>query len=297
MNDPRALFALFSALGGGLALAAQPMVDSTRAQRQLDTTLLVRPDGRTVSLGAMGFDEMLASLLWIRTTLTFGERYDTDLSSEWKDWLDGMLETTLLLDPHWSTVYQYGGAMLRVVGEIEQSNRVFEKCAAHRPDLAWCPFSVGMNHYLYLDDPEAASMWLARAAAVPGAPAWWSAAAGRMKTKTGGVETALHFIHDQLANNPTEAERKFLLLQKGRLEHDRFVEHWQQACRSYFEETGERLSSPSQLSLFGISLPPNPRGDEWVVGGDGVVRSAGAEKDRQAKVRGAELRLVAPLKP
>ena len=281
--------------GALVVLVAQRHADATRSLRRLDTTLMTRPDPAGISVASMGFDELVADVTWVRTVLTFGERYDTDISTEWHEWLVGMVEVTATLDPHWTTVYQYGGAMLRVVGEIDASTAVFERCSDALPDFAWCPFAVGMNLYLNKHDAAQAAEWVARAARRPGAPAWWSAAAGRMKTEQGSLAIALHFIEDQLAANPREAERQYLLKQRLRLQHDILVETWAPACRERVATTGLALGAPADLATLGFVLPPNPRGDEWVVGRDGVVRSGAAEAERRRRVLSGEWALVRPL--
>lgn len=295
MNQQQISLLALTAAAATVAFVAQPQSDITRTQRRLDTTLMVRPDAGTISVAAMGFDEMVADVNWVRTVLTFGERYDRDASAEWRTWLAGMVDVSATLDPHWLTVYQYGGGMLRVVGEIDASSALYERCAERLPDNAWCPFALGMNLYLNKGENEKAAEWITLAADRPGAPGWWSAAAGRMKTKSGGLSTALHFIEDQLEANPPEAEREYLQRQRARLQHDMIVEAWTPKCREFLDKTGARLGSPQALADLGIPLPENPRGDAWVVGGDGVVRSESAEAERIRRVRIEDWALLRPL--
>ncbi|MBM4368123.1 MAG: hypothetical protein FJ102_18070 [Deltaproteobacteria bacterium] len=284
---------LVVALSGAMvAWAAQPEADRTRHERQIDTALLFLPRGDTMRVAASGFHEPLASLLWVRAVITFGERYDTDASEEWREWLAGAVLAVNTLDPRWRTAYHYGGGLLRSVGAIDAASAVFERCSEAVPTDGWCPFSRGMNAYLYEKDRELAVKWMHMAAERPGAPGWWSAAAAGMVSESGAREGALAYIDAQLAEAATEAEIHYLERQKRRILHDQVVDQWAEACRQHYRDTGARLPAPEALLGLGFALPENPRGDAWVVGRDGVVRSERAEVERRGEAVGDERALV-----
>lgn len=292
----RSFFLLLVAVVAALGVAvAQPAVDATRRARNIDNALLFVPDGAQVRAASTGFEEVAADILWIRAVLVFGERFDTASGEEWTTWLRRMIRAVNTLDPRWRTAYFYGGALLRVAGDIEGSTLVFRDGADAIPGDAVFPFSVGMNAYLYDNDPESAAAWLERAAVVPGAPAWYAAAAAAMHQKAGARSTAIDYLRETIRTSPSEAVREDAKRQLGRVIHTEMVESWKQACLDYRAGHGHRLRSPDQLAeLIGRPLPANPRGDAWVVGSDGVVRSEGAERERVTKLRGSEVRLVTP---
>lgn len=278
--------------GGGVAAVAQPRADASRVPRAIDDALIFLPRPDTIRVAASGFDETVADFLWIRAVLLFGDRFDSDRSQAWRLWLAGMLTTISTLDPAWPSVYHYGGAMLRVVGEVDASSTLFQRCTEAIPDDGWCAFSLGMNHYLYRKDVAEAQRWIHEASQKPGAPGWWSSAAARMTSSTGAIGTAIDYVDSQLAEARTDAEREFLTLQKQRLQHDQLVEGWTETCLRYRDEHGEPLPSVEALVALGVEVPANPRGGEWVVGRDGVVRGEGAERERRRRVRAEERRLV-----
>lgn len=276
---------LLAALAGALLLGvAQPALDHTRRARHLDTALLFLPRGETLAVASSGFDEPLAGLLWVRMVLTFGERYDKDDSEDWKQWLAGGVLAVNTLDPGWRTPYAYGGGMLRAIGAIDGSSAVFERCTEALPADGWCPFARGMNAYLHEKDRAMAARWIRIAAERPGAAAWWAAAAASMTSEGNARQAALAYVEEQLAEAETEGERQFLALQRGRILHDQLVDTWAAACQRRYLQTGQRLPSPGALVEIGFALPENPRGDAWVVGNDGVVRSEGAEAERRQDV-------------
>lgn len=282
----------------GLALAAtalvavaQPRSDATRITRTENAQLFFVPSSAGIQMAASGFEEVVADLVWTRAVLTFGERYDTDHSELWRIWIGSTITLVTDLDPHWRTPYQYGGGMLRAIGQIDDSDRIFERCTERLPELSWCPFARGMNDLLSREDPEGAAHWLGIAAARPDAPRWYSSAAAAMRSRAGQRRAGLAYIEQELRTTTNPAERADLELQRSKLQHDELVAQWDSACRARRAE-GRPLTDPAQLAELGFELPPDPRDGGWIVGADGVVRDRTAERERVRRARQAEWKLV-----
>ncbi len=286
----RWLFAAIPCILGAWSLV--PRIDHSRHERNIDAALLFPPNGEQIRLGATGLEEPLADLLWVRTVLMFGERYDTTSGAQWTVWLQRMILAVTTLDPHWRTPYFYGGVMLRVAEDIDSSDRVFEEGVKNLPDDYFFPFSLGMNAYLYRKDRGAAAEWLKKAARVPGAPSWYAAAAAAMKVEAGGRKAAQIYLHSVLESTTDPGIRADTEWQLARLAHDELVEGWTEACKRYRAEHDAPLTSANDLEKLGFVLPENPRQDRWVVGRDGVVRSEGAEKEHWAQALRAEIQLI-----
>jgi tetratricopeptide (TPR) repeat protein len=273
----RAMIASLLLLLGAWSLV--PSIDHSRHERQIDAALLFPPNGEHLRTIATGLEEPLADLLWVRTVLVFGERYEVDQNPAWVVWLRKMLLATTTLDPTWRTAYFYGGVMLRVSGDVEGSGEIFERASHNLPDDWFFPFSLGMNAYLYEHNLPKAAEWLNIAAALPGAPPWYAAAAAAMKAEAGGRKAAMKYLKGVLDNTTDPAIRESTQIQLDRLLHDDIVETWTAACRDYRASHQAPLGSVADLAQLGFQLPPNPRGDAWVVGRDGVVRSEGADAE------------------
>lgn len=256
-----------------------PRIDHIRHERLLDTTLLYPPDGEQLRIISTGQEEPMADLLWVRTVLVFGERYSVETGTRWTSWLEQMILATTTLDPTWRTPYFYGGVMLRVVEDIHASDMVFSKATRNLPEDWFFPFSLGMNAYLYRNDRVEAATWLKKAAVLPGAPSWYAAAAAAMDAEAGGRRAAMVYLQGVLQSTSDPGIREATQIQLARMQHDEIVEQWAEACRRYRVEHDRRLERPEDLEKLGFKLPENPRGDKWIVGRDGVVRSEGAEQD------------------
>ncbi len=285
---------LLVALAGTFTVSeALPRVDHTRGRRDLEQALLFVPDAQQIRAASSGFAEPLADLFWVRTVLVFGERFGVDRDPKWLVWMGRMIEAVNTLDPRWRTAYFYGGAILRVSGDVDGSDKVFAAGHAALPKDPFFPFSLGMNAYLYRQDNVAAAEHIAVAASLPDAPSWYAAAAAGMQQKAGNRAAAMRYLEETIADAKDPAVRADSEWQLARLQHDEVVDQWTDACRAWRDEHGP-LTAPEELSRVGFALPENPRGDAWIIGLDGVVRSAGAERDRLRRLRQQEAKFVAP---
>ena len=279
--------------GAALTAVSLPAADRTRQAREIDNALIFVPDPAQLRAASSGYEEVVADLLWVRAVILFGDRYDRDESPEWLAWMRRMIRAVNLLQPKWRTSFFYGMALLRVEGDIEGSNEVLQDAVAHFPNDPLFPFSLGMNAYLYDGDPAAAAPWLEKAAALPGAPAWYAAAAAAMHRDAGSREAGIRYLQDVLATTDNEAVRASTLRQLRRLQADVMEDSWRDLCLRFREEMGRPLSSPAELERYaGRKLPENPRQDAWIVGLDGVVRSEGANRDRLRRLRMKEWALA-----
>jgi len=280
-------------LGGTAAAVSQPLADITRTQRAASNPLVFAPNGPTLRAASLDQEEPLADLLWIRAVLVFGERWRTDLDPTWIVWLRGTVLAATDLDPPWRSPYFYGGSLLRVLGDIDGSDEVFKRGADNVPSDGYFAFSYAMNQYLYHEDPAAAADWLDRAAREPGAARWYSAAAGAMRSHGGDREGAIAYLEGRQREELSDPERADVDIQLARLYHDRLAATFAPACAGYEQQYGEPPPSAAAFFAFaGTAVPVNPRGDDWVVGGDGCVRSRGAEATRLLRLRKAEMKLV-----
>jgi tetratricopeptide (TPR) repeat protein len=192
------------------------------------------------------------------------------------------------LDPAWRTVYFYGGGMLRVCGDIDGSDELYKRGFEALPDDAFFPFSVGMNAYLYRDDREAAFTRLEQAASLPGAPAWYGAAASAFLAEEGERQAALAYLNQQLKEETRPAARETLQKRMMRLMHEELAEQLNRRRVEIEAQTGAPLVSLDALG----PLPDDPYGQGWVLAPDGEVRSAAREEIEARRARKNERALI-----
>ena len=279
----------FLVLGGALlAHGGQRLADEARAETQIDTQFMFRPDGARMRLASMSYRTHVADLLWLKAVLTFGSQLSQTPTPEWREWLGGMISTATTLDPQWRTPYSYGGLMLKVVEAYDLSTEIFLKGAEAIPEDHFLLFSAGMNHFLYMDDPQGAYELLKRASDKPNAPAWYKGAARAFLIKKSQPRIAIRFLSEELDATSDPALRKSLSrhlanslydLRSGELEEARLVLE---------QDLGRPIQSLEELlSLGGVTeLPEDPLDGEWVLDKDGLVRSSvAAEKAAEQDLR------------
>lgn len=269
MKAPAPLVWMALAVGlGGAAHLAQERADQIRSAEHDGQVSWAEPNPDAVRVASMGFQVAVSDLLWVRGILLFAQMMATRDPAQ-VQWLGAMIDTVSTLDPKWRTSYFYGGAMLRALGDIDGSDRIFERAARELPDDPYFPFSVGMNAYLYRGDAVTGAEWLSRAAAIPGAPAWYGAAAAGFLSRSGQREAGVHYLRERLDETTDPAIRASLQMKLDVLVHDELSDRLGARLAALRDAGG---GAAVDLSSLG-PLPPDPYGEGWVLAPDGVVRS------------------------
>ncbi|MEN9786824.1 MAG: hypothetical protein RLZZ299_2088 [Pseudomonadota bacterium] len=282
-------------LGVAIAAWAQPRADATRFARHIAQSRVFIPDATATKLAASGFEQGIAALLWSRAVLEYGgamEQGDAP-PADLGTWFHRMVDAAHRLDPRWRTPLFWGGTLARTLGDIPASNTLFEAGARAFPEDAFFPANRAMNAYIHEDDPATSAVWMARAAALPNAAFWYATDVAHMHELAGQRDTAIRFLEEGIAAAEEPHVRADLERSLRKVRHNALVDTWAEACRTRAGE-GRPLRRPEELAELGFVLPPNPRGDAWVVGRDGVVRSEASEVARQRRMRLQEWAWVRP---
>jgi hypothetical protein len=259
----------------GIALLAftgthqiQRSVDPVRRARAVDTQYTFLPSPETTHVASLGYHTMVADLMWIRAVLQFVDIIDSG-GQEGLRWLHAMLDTVIRLDPRWRTTYFYGGSMLRVLKDVEGSDRIFAAGMAALPEDHHFPFSLAMNAYLYRDDPLTAVRYLMHASDLPNAPAWYPTAVGAFIHKSGQRRTAIRYLKEQIEVSQSERERTFLSNKYLSLVHDEIASTLEGRRKEWEAAQGRPLVDLGALG----ELPPDPYKADWIIAMDGEIRS------------------------
>jgi len=262
------ILALMPLLGAVGAHHFQVLTDRDRWAQGADLRPIFVPSPGASKVGAMGFDLVVADLLWTRAVLLFVDFLDADVSGG-AIWTRTVLKTVGSLDPEWRTPFFYGGSMLRLLEDIDGSDEIFELGMAEFPDDAYFPFSLAMNAYLHHQDLDRAVDYLQQAAAMPDAPRWYRNAAAEFISRQGQRKTALTYLRQQLEQSNSDRERALLDSKYRSLLYEQVSEAVGTVQERVESSIGERISSIEQLG----ELPPDPLGGAWFIAPDGVVRS------------------------
>jgi tetratricopeptide (TPR) repeat protein len=285
--------------GAALAHTSQRHVDAQRRELNVSHELLFIPDAESVRIAALDHSVHVADILWVRSVLAFGERWNTTGDRAWVEWLSRTVLGICQIDPRWRTPYFYGGVMLRVLGDYEGSTAVMKLGSEKLPNDPFFPFSVGMNLYLNGGDREESARWVAEAARRPGAPEWYAVAAVAFRQEKKERPQAIRFLQDELKLTDDPKLRVELEHRLASLTHDEYAERLNELASAFAAERGRPPRGVEELVRVGKlkTTPPDPLGGAWVVDVDGALKSSVRASDEKEKARRAERRMLARAAP
>lgn len=139
---------LLALSGAGLAHWGQIRADETRWNESGQAHSQYVPAGETLEWISLGFGTQIADWFWLKTVMVFGGLESLPADPFVQDWLARSLNVSIHLDPEWHSSYSYGGLMLKVVGNIDASNRLLQNAVRQFPDEHYFPFSLAANYFL-----------------------------------------------------------------------------------------------------------------------------------------------------
>ena len=125
---------------------------------------------------ALGFDNIVADVYWIRAVVYFGGQRQATQQNQF-DQLFPLLDLVTSLDPHFRIAYRFGSIFLAEpypggAGQPDLAIQLLEKGIAADPRRWEYVQDIGFIHYFWKRDFEQAAAWFKRATDVPGAPEW-----------------------------------------------------------------------------------------------------------------------------
>jgi hypothetical protein len=189
----------------------QNSLDRQRATSPRLQRFMYLPQGETLRVAALGYDQVVADLLWIEAIQAMGER---KISIEAGRWIAHAIDVITTLDPHFVRVYEAGGiALATLVPMFEESNRLLEKGMKHNPQVWQLPFHLGFNYYFNFNDDPKAARYMAIASRLPGAPPYLAQLAARLYVSAKSPQLAIDFLA-QMYDKTTDRNVKRVLEQR-----------------------------------------------------------------------------------
>jgi tetratricopeptide (TPR) repeat protein len=179
--------------GLGLVLSVQQELDRRFDVSMVQVERLAQlPSGEHLKPALLGYHHLAADVLWLRFVQVLGKKRNT---ADEYEWMYHALDVITTLDSRYAYAYQVGGIVLtELAHRVDLSNRILEKGVEANPDLWWLPFNLGYNYYFHLRDPGRAAEYIARAARLPGGPAYLPGLATRMYAEANNPDVALDFL-------------------------------------------------------------------------------------------------------
>ena len=269
------------------------VASSTRLQRAasagVSSDVVYLPDARLLRPLVLGYDNVLANLLWFRTISYFGGHFETDRAYPW---LARMCDLVTDLDPRAEHVYRFAGLILPwEANEVDAGIRLLEKGVRNLPDAWELHYYLGMTRYFFEDDPDTAARDLGVAARLPGAPPMVGRLAAVMHGRASSPATTVQFLRELLKNAESEQMKEVLTRSLEDAEFRMAAGAIEGAVGAYREKFGEAPPSLDALFARGIvqgQLPPDPFGGRWELDqATGRVRSSSGREPRELHESGA----------
>jgi tetratricopeptide (TPR) repeat protein len=257
------------------------------------------PDGEYLKVAVLGYDEVVADLIWLKAIQYLGEVRQTRSGYAWAY---SVVEVVTDLDPKFVSAYLAAGTILGVwAGLLYESLALLEKGWKENPDVWQFPFYIGYDYFYELCDPARAAPYFQRAAELPGAPPYLAGLAARMTVAGGDPEAALEFL-ERLAGQTVDPRVREALEQKMKaVVVERDLRQLEEAVRQYRRRYGRAPQSLGDLVARGIlrALPDEPFGGqyEWDPTHGQVRTTSGSERldiFRPPAMRGCQPRTPKP---
>jgi len=173
--------------------------------REVPDEPLFVPSATFLRYASLGYQTMVADLMWIRATQEFGKELMTKKRWERKHkFLFPLLDLSVSLDPHFIGAYRYGGLLLHVVKQYENAIALYEKGYAANPDRWEMPHDLGRLYYLDLKDHEKALYWWKITDKLPGRPQYIPRFIPRLYAGAGHREKAIELWLEMLDATDSE---------------------------------------------------------------------------------------------
>lgn len=233
---------------------------------------LYLPKVEYIKTASLGYDQVVADLLWLKTVQHIGEK---KISSQGYEWIYKAIDTVTSLDPKFQSPYEVGGLILSMSNKVELSNRLFTKAFENNPDAWQFPFYLGFNYLYYLKDYKQAAEWTSRAAAIKGSPYYLPLLASRLYVQAEDPAYALEFLSRMYENTSDEKVREGLLQRINLLKAEVEIRVMQQAADFFRKKTGAAPKTLGELVSSGLLkyIPEEPNGGRYYIDGQGVVKS------------------------
>lgn len=247
-------------LAGHLQQHLDQRVDRTAIQVE---ELAQLPDGNYLKPAMLGYRNLGADLLWLRSLQVLGKKKNT---ADEYEWLYHALDVITTLDPQYAYTYYVGGVVLtNLANRVDLSNRLLEKGYRENPSEWDLPFLLGYNHYFILGDAARAAAYIAAAARLPGGPAYLPGLATRMYSEADNPDVALQFIRGLLAQTQDAAMREVLVEREKEIMVERDIKDLESAIERYHAQQGTYPRSLQELKEHGglAVIPEEPFGGRY----------------------------------
>jgi tetratricopeptide (TPR) repeat protein len=273
------------ALLSGVIYGSQRQLESLGALQPTAQTFRYLPKGDDLKLVSLGYDQLIADLLWLKAVQVMGDKGAEQRDAEW---LYQAFDAITTLDPKFDYVYQLGGVFLGVLcGRADLAVQLLEKGTRANPELWRLEFYLGFNQFYFLGHYKEAAEAMAKAAALPGRPDYIQLLAARLYAEAQEPALALDFLGRMYEESKDEQVRVQLKTRMNEVIIERDVELLNKAAGQFTARYHRAPKALTDLVASGIvaSLPTEPLGGRYYLDpSDHQVKSSSRPEGLRVKI-------------
>ena len=218
------------------------------------------PKPEVVKLMVLGYNQIVADILWLRIIQYTGERVQTEKG--WQ-WFIHTLDIITYLDPQFVYAYQFGGLILSVIASkpLESNSFLLKGMEVDREQWIF-PFLIGYNYFDYFKDYKKAAMYIGIASKLKGSPFFLTQFAARLYATAGDPENGIVFLEQMMKSTDDETAKKRLETRLKELIIERDINVLEKCVKVFKDAYGYNPESLKSLLQKGIIkyLPKDPFG-------------------------------------
>ena len=189
----------------------QRHLDGEKSAWEEHEELLYLPSGKVLHIVSLGFDQVVADIIFIKMIGYFATHNATDHTYTW---LYHMTDITTDLDPYFKFPYVFAGLMLNLeANQFDNARMILEKGISVYPNDWYLPFLLGLNYFFHDGDLIKAAEYFERSNSLEGSPEYLEKLTRTLREHGQTRETTLEFLY-YLYNSFTIPEIKAILAER-----------------------------------------------------------------------------------
>ncbi len=268
-------------VAGSLIYALGATLNFHRYSDDVVEEMMYFPSGHLLEVASLGYETLVADLLWLRGIQYYGQHRRTDRSYPLAE---HVFSTITDLDPLFVGAYRFGAFVLtQDVGQPIAGIRLIKKGMLHNPGRWQLPFDLGFLYFIEMDDHASAAHFFRFASWQDNAPELvkrFSAFAYRKAGKTTIAKALWEEIQRSSTNNVMKETADYALKSILR---DELADSLAVRVERFRSSTGRPPRTLTELVGAGLlrSVPPDPFGGEYFMDSEtGTVLSTSAVSEK-----------------
>jgi tetratricopeptide (TPR) repeat protein len=255
---------LLVGLGGSVYLVGRSL-EYQRYSGEVIEELMYFPSGRFLEVASMGYETLVADLLWLKGIQYYGEHHRTD-----KEYplAEHIFATITDVDPEFIGAYRFGAFVLAEdVGSPVRGIDLLHKGLEYNRDSWELPFDLGFIYYIHFGNNQRAAHFFRLASHSPNAPPITRRFAAFAYSRAGRLDLAKSLWQEIYNSSDNRVMRESAEFNLKRIELREIAERLAASVVEYRREYGRPPHHLTDLVGAGLigSVPRDPFGGSYFI--------------------------------